>query len=216
MRKILGALAAISIGLSVAQPTLWKREWFAFWEALAPNLLAEFIGLTLAVGIAEVFIRSYRARKGVDELAPLVVTQLGPAIRLDLNVLQKLGYTPKEFSAIHSDYFEGGLDPVHIPSSFKDRVLEAFQEIDLQLVQRAVDAVSEADEYVGRFAALLEPVHVLLMDRAQRNAQFLMAELVRSPRDKTDLAEAFLDYHDVLTNIDHVYGLEKAVKRLGQ
>jgi hypothetical protein len=214
MKWLAAGLLLLIVVLILAQPTVVNRQWRQFWEALAPNLLAELVGLAVALGLAEVWIRSYRTRRGIAEVGPLVLKLLNPAFELDLRIINKLDYTPEEFKAIYQDYLDGDLSPTHIPAEFKNRLETACKTIDAATIEKALLSWRDAEEFLSKFAGLLDPLHVMLFHVGATGWAKFRDEFAKNPPDKTDLAEAYLDAHDTVNDVSSVFSLDKVAKSL--
>lgn len=208
---LLAAMSAISLYF---MPDVTAGNYTDAWKALAPNLVVEALGLALAVAFAEWFLRNYRKKNGLEKIAPTLMRQIAPAIQLDNTILSGTQYTPKEFGRVLREYIEGKYDPVHIPADFAEKLKQSIDKVPPKDISRASQAANRTSSFAGRFASLLDEEHIVLLESAVSNLEEFANRVSDPNSTPKDLAEAFLDAHDDLEDINELFEFDRTLKRI--
>ena len=191
--KIVGSLLL----LAFVSAYLWlhstNKSAAEAWGELAPNLIAEFLGIAASVIIAEILIRRYRASVGKREIAPLVLSELDDMLVFSNQILAQTGFTPRQFNAIMSDYMEGGGNPVHLPSDFRTGLVRALSTMEQEEFDAAIGGVHQAMTAIDKFPHIVEPSDIMLAKQVRDTWLVLSHVLADTNSSESQRCEMFVD-----------------------
>ena len=184
------------------------------WAALAPNVVVDLFSLGVALLIAEVVIRRHRTNRGIKDLGPALLKTFAPALHADFGIIERLDYTPKEFKTLHAEYLEGKMDPIHLPADFKNRLHKVLSDYPRERIADALASLQQLKAFTSQFGGVLEPVHLLIVERAD-NTWRRFDEILKQPdANNTSLAESYMDAHDALTDVMNGFELDSVIEQM--
>lgn len=203
--------AALSL---IFMPEFQSGTFREVWKAIAPNLAAEALGLSLAVLFAEYYLKRFRATGGKNKLAPMLMRQLGPVVKVENSIIRSTQYTPKEFKEVHAEYIKGNFNPIHIPKEFIDRLLPAIKKVPVEDFRKGAEAIRKANDFAAKFAGMLDEEALVILELAATNWSNLAAIVSSEDSEPRDVAEAYLDAHDDFNDIANVFAFKESLKRM--